>query len=361
MNNNPGKEVMRVKDGEFSCCDRWGKTKKGGVSMNKLFKVIVAGFVAISMCTLGTPAGAEPDESVGIPIDIVIPSATSLTVQLWNMAANAAAPDGSSLGFDISGVDIADPSSYWTVANYGLRVAYSSNYAWGVRIITRNADIVETENALPANSINDADAMDDYVAPAYVLDADGNPTLRAFSGLLLKEDMDLGIENEDPSKRATLAWQAFPEADSDIDASGVADYLEYPATCAVVDNNGGKAIDDTTVGGWGANWDYIGDKADDGFTEEIYIGDTADIAGPIVAVGAPGTLGALKPNPALYGTNAEGDALMGDLSGDDGDIVMQLAARFASTNWGVPGDAPFVYILGGGSYSGSLYVELIHE
>ena len=73
----------------------------------------------------------------------------------------------------------------------------------------------------------------------------------------------------------------------------------------------------------------------------------------MVAIGASGSSGNLIP---ATGGNADGS--MVTLA--DGDLVLFIAARFAATNWGDTA-APFPYALGAGSYSASLYVELIHE
>ena len=43
----------------------------------------------------------------------------------------------------------------------------------------------------------------------------------------------------------------------------------------------------------------------------------------------------------------------------NGDLVLFLAARFASTNWGETD--PFPYVLEPDTYTTSLYIELIHE
>ena len=108
--------------------------------MSKLFRVIVASIMAVVICAWGAPLRADIDEaSEAISISVQIAGSTSLNVNYLITATGA--PGAGTLGFDLSGLDLNDGASLWTVADECFRVDYSSNYSWGIRIITDNDDV----------------------------------------------------------------------------------------------------------------------------------------------------------------------------------------------------------------------------
>ena len=348
--------------------------------MSKIFRAILACFIAISMCTWGTTVLASPDETSGaISISHEILGSTSLSISYLVTDATVETPGTGALTFDLSSMDLTDGSTLWAVADKCILVGYSSNYSWGIRIITNNQDTVDAMLAAEGKTAYDSNGdgitnIRDYVAPNWLdLDGDGTYGDSSYSGMLSVEDIQDIIDvndgtvvpedDKDPSKRATVAWMA--------DAEWSTDYQTVLPTSSFEPEGTGFYIEDENVGDcWDFTdldqWAYVGDKSDGDtdpatYADEIYTGSTTNLEYPIVVTGAAGSNGSLVPfTPSQADSDGDGDTDMVDLSTDDGDIVIYLAARFANTNWGDPAN-PFPYVLTPDSYSTSMYIELIHE
>ena len=347
--------------------------------MSKLFKGIVAGILAVVVCALGTPVTADIDETTGaISISTTIAGTTDLS---FGYIVTATGADGTgSLSFDLSGLDLNDGTTLWAVADEGIVVNYASNYSWGVRIITDNQDVVDTLLASAGETAYDNNGDGDIDISDYVPGNDIGSGSMAYSGLLSVGDIQDVVDtndgsvnpstDQDPSNRATLAWQGY---DAYTDPSAYAPESSFTGSGAgsfIEDDNVGDVWDSEGIGVLGYDdWNYIGDKGDDGFEDEIFTDSSADLTYPMVAIGAAGANGDLIP---ATGGNIDGS--MPSLSDDytivsttnvdasadgNGDLVLFLAARFASTNWGETD--PFPYVLEPDTYTTSLYVELIHE
>jgi len=194
----------------------------------------------------------------------------------------------------------------------------------------------------------------------YVAGNDSGGGSLSYSGLLSVgdiQDVAAGtktIDDLDPGNRAVIAWQAY-------DSYAAADLVNYSPVSSLTPQGTGSYIEDDNVGDcWVAfdDWHYIGDKSDDSFVDEIFNdadgdGEEDDMVYSIVAIGAPGSDGSLVP---ATGGNVDGSMV----SLADGDMVIFMASRFASTNWGDPNN-PQAYLLEPDTYTTSLYIELIHE
>lgn len=310
--------------------------------MGRILKIIVAGLIVLPMVTFGVPAWATVDVPVGpIGISVTIAGSTSMTVSYLETATGATVTG--TLIFNTSSVTTSTP---WAVADQCLLVTYSSNYAWGLRIVTNNIELTASTDPI-------TDPISNYIGGNRIgAGSDGTwgtaDDVMAYSGLVAASDLDLVASDEDPTARASLAWQAYDEW-ADYDSS-------YAPTSSVVADRSGYIIDDTNVGdAWVAfdDWHYIGDKSDDGFSEEIYSGSTTNLTYPIVACGSAGSNGSLVP-----ATGGNPDGTMVALA--DNDIVIFIASRFASTNYEDP-TTPVPYVLEPDTYTTSLYLELIHE
>ncbi len=322
--------------------------------MSKLFKGIIAGILAVIVCAMGTPIMADIDQSSGaISISTIITGSTSLSISYLETATGAVGTGA--LSFDLSGLDLSDGSTLWAVADECFLVDYSSNYSWGIRIITDNDDVVD---AMAGSDV----AISDYVAANMLaLDGDGVYDDASYSGMLSGGDIQDVIDGTlttadlDPTNRATIAWMADSEWSTDYQS--VLPVSTFAADGSIEDDNVGDCWDITDVD----QWAYIGDKNDDSFNDEIYTGSTTSLEYSIVATGAAGANGSLVPfTPAQADSDGDSYTDMEDLSADDGDIVIYLASRFAATNWGDP-TTPFPYLLEPDTYTTSLYIELIHE
>ena len=313
--------------------------------MSKLFKAFIASLMVVSMSAFGISAWAW-DQQQTIPISTTITGSTSLTVS-YLKTADGSASAISGLEFDPTAVAAVTTSAPWVVSKECLLVTYSSNYAWGIRIVTNNIELTASTDPV-------TDPISNYIAGNTIsAGPDGlygtADDVKSYSGLIAASDLDSGITGEDPTARAALAWQ--------VDDEWSTDPVDYAPTSSLVALGTGHFINDTNVGDvWAPNfddWNYISDKSDNGFSENIYTPGTTDLTYPIVAVGSAGSNGSLVP---ATGGNTTGN--MPSIT--DNDIVIYIAAKFASTNWATP-TAPVPYVLSPDTYSAKLYVELIHE
>lgn len=313
--------------------------------MNKIVKICLVPILVFSITTLDLQAWATTDQTSGqIVLTASVVGSTSLSAT-------------STLSFDatkISAADLNTESTYWVLAGGYIDVQYSSNYTWGIRIITDNDAVVDT---IVGSNV----AISDYIVPT-LDDGDGDGVMDDYySGMIRKEDVEDivsggTLKGQDPSNKVVLAWQAYDEYDSS--RSVTAPSATRVASDVDLDGIYGDYVEDSNVGDvWTVydDWNYIGDKSDDLFSDEVFIGSTRNIAGPIVAIGSSGSYGRLVP-----ATSSNVDGKMISLT--DGDLVIYVSGRFVNTNWGDgTTEDPFAHIVEPGSYTTYLYVELIHE
>ena len=344
--------------------------------MKRLFQFLVMGFVAIAIAI----PGWAYDEQESISVTITIDAETDLTVSYLDASSGGPGTGGPTgtggLDFSTSSLDLSDGSTYWAVSSDCLLVEYSSNYAWGLRIVTDNYVVVTDaisdagESAIDINGDGSTD-IQDYVNPSRLdLDSDGTYDDYSYGGLLSLEDINEVIDaggtvipedDQDPSKRAVWAWLA-----EDAHTAG---YTASLPTATQSSMGTGYVIVDSNVGYcWTyadhEAWAYIVDKSDDGFSEDIYEdydsdGDEDDLTYSIVATGMPGTSGSLVPfTHTVTDSDSDGNTDMPDLA--DNDLVIYIAARFANTNFADLTE-PVPYVLTPDTYKANLYLELIHE
>lgn len=347
--------------------------------MGKFIKSIVAGILTLSMTTWGAPVWGAVLDSESISITVSIAGTGDISVEYLDSDTGVSTSGPLTFSVTASNLNVADPSTCWAVANQCVRVSFSSTYAWGLRIISDARQTLIDEGIFTTDLDGDGDVdVDDvdagggvgaYIPPAMAeLDGDGLYDEELFSGLLYIPHLDSGVSDEDPSMRAPLAWQAYDEWSTT--------YLSYSPQSRLEDHTGDtdgeQYIDETTVGNvWSPDyddWNYIGDKNDDGYAGDLISQDSdgdgiEEFAYPIVAAGFPGTYGSLVP---ATGGNVDGS--MPDIEDDDGDgygdLVIFIATRLANTNWsdkdgdGDVDPVPFVLT---GDYTTSLAVELIYE
>jgi hypothetical protein len=289
--------------------------------MSKVFKFFA---LCVSVVFLASSSlyAEVIDVPVNITINVVLAGSSSMTVTTRNVVGDAlVAP--SALNFSGAAAIGLPPANPWVVSDQYIRVQYSSNYGlWGVRIVTDNEDLE-----------GDANDTVDTIASAVAA-----PSV-AISGLLNLAEIVKPLASQDPSVRAPWAWQVFADTQP---------LITSPSSSIGVTG----ALEDSNVGAWNANWAYIADKNDTGYSGAILVDADADgqVDDPtygMVVVGGGSGGGALAQHPAASPKNG------------DGDIAVYISARFANTNFG--GATPAPYLLPAGSYSTSLYVELIHE
>lgn len=316
--------------------------------MSKLFKILSLIF-ALTLMTSQVFAATTTGASVPITVSVTMPASGTgtLAATIRNRSDNATA---ASLAFTAGSATLSAP---WVASSQYLDVVYSATYnaTWGVRIVTDNEDLeADTNNTI------------DSIAAAY---DDTAKTQTNYGGLLNTAEIAKAVASQDPSKRATLAWQVYASTTTSITAP----------TSTVTTTTGGNYLADKnatatnytqadTIGGtaegWRAAWAYIVDRNNSTFKDDILEaaspnpGPVDDLTYPMVVVGASGGgNGSLGQHPSATGSPVR--------PGDTTGIAVYLAARFANTNWGAAAANPFAYVLPAGTYSASMYIELIHE
>lgn len=298
-------------------------------------KFLVAVLALVFVLATMPPVLAETiDKTATITVGVDVIGSTSLTVRTRNVSNNAIVTP-SALNFNLGAVALPPAGNPWVVSDQYIQIVYSSNYGlWGVRIVTDNEGLEGDAN----------DTIDSIAGSRIGPGPDGiwgnADDILAYSGLLSLSEILKPLASQDPSNRAPVAWQVFAAKPAAITA---------PTS---VINADGSLGDGTTIGDWNDDWAYLADKNDGDYNAAILEdadgdGQVDDLTYSMVVVGGGGGGGSLAQHPVA-------SPKLGD-----GDIAVNIAARFANTNYG--GASPVPYILGAGNYKASLYVELIHE
>lgn len=337
--------------------------------MSKLYKLVVL-ITALSLAPYGAVIAEPVQDFEAIPITVGITTVSELTVLVKNIVGDAVA----GLSFSAAGVTTGNP---WRVSDQYLDVEYSCNVAsWGIRIITDNiTDLVSIAgyvgvagDTIACGELYDADTDGDGVNDSYgdgpdadlLPDIPNNPAswgdgddILAYSGLINTGEVVKPLDTQNPKMRASLGWQIY--------ANKLAAKPPNPA------------IDDVS-GAYNGPWAYLADKSDNvtltNGTRKMNGANPAELGDELIVTGetaggelvynytllAYGGIGqALAQHPALDPKEADDTDTDGKL-----DVIVYLAAKFANTDYSDPAN-PKDFVLPGGSYQSTIYVELIHQ
>lgn len=325
--------------------------------MSKLFKLCAVVISAVFLLSGTALPEIIPDQSWSIDIDTQIAATTGLTVSVINVATGN--PD-TVVNFKAGDAILTIP---WVQCNQYLKVVYSSNYGtWGLRFVTDN--IAYLNSLDPGWDVQFTNpAADGYLAGDKF-------TWNSFNGWPVASGdywRFAGMRRKDvtkwpnPNQVAVLGWQPM------VAPLAIGSHPAVPTviTPLPVPPQLGECYQDVNIGDLYQTpnnaWAYLSDKTV--YKDNVGVPDpTTNYCDERIYLGQDGG-GNNVYNYSLiaFGSGVGGGYMQVPQVNGDGDIAVYLSSRFGYTDWN-DGSAPaHVYILGAGTYSTRLLMELFNE